>query len=109
MSLRVCPVATINAPIKRVWRFLSEPANYARWWDARTHSIVPEGPASPGQKIYAQTNALGKYWDVNVLVREVDEAKRQIHLTTMLPWGIAVHNHITCVPLDYAHCRISFG
>ena len=109
MSLTVCPLATIHAPVERVWSFLSEPANYALWWDAQTRSIVPEGPASPGQKIYAQTTALGKQWAVTVMVKDLDEAKRQIYLTTVLPWGITVHNHITCLPLDPAHCRVSFG
>jgi uncharacterized protein YndB with AHSA1/START domain len=109
MSVSVCPVATIHAPVERVWSFLSEPANYALWWDAQTRSITPEGPASPGQRIYAQTTALGKDWNVKVMVEEVDEAKHQIHLTIVLPWGITVHNHITCIPLGYAHCRVSFG
>ena len=112
MSVSVCPLAIIHAPVEHVWSFLSEPTNYALWWDAQTRwsfSIVPEGPASPGQKIYAQTTALGKYWNVNVMVEEVDEAKHQIHLTTILPFGITVHNHITCIPLDHANCRVSFG
>ena len=52
MSVSVCPLDTIHAPVERVWSFLSEPANYALWWDAQTRSIVPDGPASPGQKIY---------------------------------------------------------
>jgi uncharacterized protein YndB with AHSA1/START domain len=109
MSISLCPLATINAPIERVWSFLSEPANYALWWDAQTRSIAPAGAASPGQKIHAQTTALGMDWNVNVRVAEVEEAKRQIHLTTMLPWGITVQNYISCIPLDHAHCRVSFG
>lgn len=119
MSISVCPFATIHAPIERIWSLLSEPANYALWWDAQTHwsffsgpthdARVPEGPASPGQKIYAQTTALGKRWTVTVTVEDIDEANRQIHLTTMLPGGITAHNHITCVPLDATHCRVSFG
>ena len=109
MSVSVCPFATVHAPVERVWSFLSEPANYALWWEVQTRSIVPEGPASPGQKIYASNSALGKDWKVNVTVEEVDEAKHQIHLTTVLPLGITVHNHITCMPLDDTHCRVSFG
>jgi hypothetical protein len=109
MSISICPLATIHAPVERVWSFLSEPANYALWWDAQTQSIVPEGPASAGQNIYAQTTALGKHWPVTVMVKNVDEARLQIHLSTVLPWGITVHNHITCVPLDSDHCRVSFG
>jgi len=109
MSVSVCPLATIHAPVERVWNFLSEPANYALWWDAQTRSIVPTGSAKPGQKIHAQTRALGKQWNVYVIVESIDEAKRQIHLTTLLPLGITVHNHITCAPLDNASCRVSFG
>ncbi len=112
MSLSVCPLATIHAPVERVWSFVSEPTNYALWWDAETlwtFSILPEGPTAPGQKIYAQTTAMGKHWTVTVTVNEVDEVNRQIYLTTVLPLGITVHNHITCVPLDPTHCRVSFG
>src|SRR5450432_2665164 len=92
MSVSVCPIDIINAPIENVWSFLSEPANYALWWDAKTLSIVPEGPAQSGQKIRAQTSGL----DVNVIVNGCDEFKHQIHLATMLPFGITVDNHITC-------------
>ena len=109
MSVSVCPVATVHAPVERVWSFLSEPANYALWWDAQTRSIVPTGPAQRGQHIHAQTTALGKQWKVNVIVERVDEAKREIQLTTVLPWGITIHTHITCIPLDNANCRVSFG
>jgi hypothetical protein len=109
MSINVCPIATIDAPIERVWSFLADLTNYDLWWDAQTRSIVPEGPASPGQKIYAQTSAPGIHLPITVLVNHVDEAKREIHLTTALPFGITVHNHISCLPLDPAHCRVSFG
>src|ERR1700690_259001 len=109
MSISACPLATIHAPVERVWRFVSEPTNYALWWDAQTRAMVAGGGASPGQKIYAEPTPLGKHWAVTVPVRKVDEAKRQIHLTTVLPLGITVHNHIICLPLDPAHCRVSFG
>ena len=94
MSVSACPIVTVNAPIERIWGLLSEPASYALWWDAQTRSIVPEGPAKAGQKIYAQTKALGKQWAVNILVELVDAGNHQIQLTTLLPLGITVHNHI---------------
>ena len=104
-----CPIATIHAPAERVWNFLSEPSNYALWWDAQTRSITPRGPAQAGQNIYAATKALGKQWNVTVIVEKVNQAERKIDLTTMLPFGITVHNHITCVPLDDNACQVSFG
>jgi hypothetical protein len=109
MTVNVCPIASINAPVEQVWLFLSEPANYALWWDAKTRSILPVGHAQAGQKIYAQTKALGKRWDVNILVNWVDDSKRQIELTTALPFGITVHNHISCTSVDNANSRVSFG
>ena len=91
------------------WHLLSEPASYALWWDAQTLSIVPDGPAQPGQRIDAQTRALGRAWTVSIRVDAVDAAKYQLHLTTRLPLGITVLNHITCAPLDQGRTRISFG
>ena len=109
MSVSVCPIATTQAPIEKVWGFLSEPANYALWWDAQTRKIVPGGPAQVGQKIYAQTRALGRSFDVIVLVEGIEPARRQIHLRTMLPFGITVFNHITCSPQGSQSCQVSFG
>lgn len=109
MSLSVCPIATVQAPAERVWKYLSEPANYALWWDAETRRIAPQGPAQAGQKIFAQTKALGKWWNVTVLVEEVNAADRRIHLKTMLPFGITVYNRISCSTIDRTSSRVSFG
>jgi hypothetical protein len=109
MSVSVCPIANIEAPLEKVWSFLSEPENYALWWDAQTRSISPAGHAIPGQKINAQSTAFGKRWNVNILVEGLDEKRHQIHLKTMLPLGITVFNHITCTPLKNAVTQVSFG
>jgi hypothetical protein len=109
MSFKVCPIANIDAPLERVWSFLSEPENYALWWDAQTISIMPAGHTSPGQKIHAQSMGLGKRWNVDILVEGLDEQRHQIHLKTMLPLGITVFNHITCTPLNNAATQVSFG
>jgi hypothetical protein len=109
LSFSTCPIATVDAPVERVWSLLADPANYARWWDAETRSLTPEGPARPGQKIEAQTTGLGRLWAVRIEVGQVDEARHQIELTTMLPLGITVRSHISCTPLDGATCRVTFG
>ena len=92
MSVNVCPIATINAPL-----------------DAETRSITPPGHARAGQKIHAQTKALGRRWDVNILINSVDDSKYHIEMTTALPFGITVLNHISCTPGDSANARVSFG
>jgi len=110
VAFSTCPIAVVHAPAERVWDLLSEPANYDQWWDVQTRAITPAGVAQPGQRIVAQTTALGKQWDVvNITVAYIDHARRVIDLTTRLPFGITVHNHITCVPLDATNCRVSFG
>ena len=109
MAFSTCPITVIHAPTVRVWDLLSEPGNYAQWWDAQTHAITPAGPAQPGQLVEALTTALGKQWNVNIGVEHIDHAQRVIELTTRLPFGITVHNHITCVALDATTCRVSFG
>lgn len=109
MSFSTCPIATVDAPVGRVWRLLADPSCYALWWDAQTHSIIPEGPAQPGQHIFARTVALGKRWDIHITVRAVTPEKHQLELVTRLPLGIAVLSHITCTPLDSQRTRVSFG
>jgi Polyketide cyclase / dehydrase and lipid transport len=109
MSINVCPIATVNASLDQVWRLLSEPANYALWWDVQTTAIVPPGPAQPGQRIEAQTRALGRTLKASITVNAVDAPQHQLHLTTCLPLGITVHNHITCVAVDPSTSRVSFG
>ena|SRR6476646_8061054 len=109
MSVSICPIATINAPIEHVWRLLADPSRYALWWDAKTVSIVPEGPAQAGQQIFATTSALGRRWDVHLTVEAVSANRRQLDLLTQLPLGITVRNHITCTPLDNQRTYVSFG
>ena len=109
MAFSTCPIAVVHAPAERAWDLLSEPANYAQWGDAQTRTITTAGSAQPGQRIEAQTAELGRQWNVNIAVEHIDHARRVIDLTTRLPFGITVHNHITCVPLDATTCRVSFG
>jgi hypothetical protein len=35
--------------------------------------------------------------------------KRQLDVLSQLPLGITGHHHITCLPLEDAHTRVSFG
>jgi ligand-binding SRPBCC domain-containing protein len=109
MSISTCPIATVKAPVEQVWQLLADPHNYGLWWDAETCSTEPDGPAEPGQRISARTRALGKDWEVRITVASIDPDKRALDLTTQLPFGITVHNHIVCWRLDSKYCRVSFG
>lgn len=105
MTISTCPIATINAPIKRVWEFLAEPANYDLWWDAKTLSIVPEGRAQVGQRVLAKAGV----FNISLTVDAVDESKTKIDFTTKFPFGITGFNHLTCMALPNLATQVSFG
>ena len=110
MSLSVCPFAFVRSSADNVWAHLAEPARYAEWWDFITDSVVPAGPAQPGQQIAAHTRAfLGKSWRMRIVVESVNAGERELRLTTSLPFGITVLNHITVIPVDESESRVSFG
>lgn len=110
MTKSVCPTDTIAAPIERVWALLTTPASYSDWWDATTERVVPDGPAAPGQIVYAGAHALGLLrLPVTVTVGQVDAATHRIDLTTRLPLGITVHNHIACASIAKDTTWLQFG
>ena len=75
MSMSVCPVATIAAPVERVWAMLVEPARYGFWADGTVDWIEPPGPAEPGQIVKVSAPALGKRWQVTLAIDRVDVAR----------------------------------
>lgn len=109
MSVSVCPIAVIAAPLERVWALLADPSSYDMWWDAQTDAIVPPGPAQPGQTVYAHTHAFGRRWNVTTVVEQVDATRHSIQLTTALPLGIVGHNRLVCTAVDSATTRVQFG
>jgi hypothetical protein len=109
MSLSVCPIATVQASDATIWSLLADPAAYAKWWDATTDAISPTGLAQPGQLIIAHSQALGKRWKVSIRFDDIDTARRELGLTTSLPLGITILNHIIVNALDDHTSRVSFG
>jgi uncharacterized protein YndB with AHSA1/START domain len=105
MTVSTCPIATINAPIERVWELLAVPANYDLWWDAKTRSIVPEGRARVGQRVNAKAGG----FNILLTVDTVDESKHKIDFTTKFPFGITGFNHLTCTALPNSTTQVSFG
>lgn len=109
MPVSVCPSAIVAAPAEVVWSLLMRPETYDLWWDAHTERITPEGPAAPGQVVTAWASGFGKRWAVRAEIGQIDAGKHQIDVTTTLPLGIQVHNHISCAPLDASSSRLQFG
>ena len=109
MGITVCPMDVVNAPVESVWELLSDPLLYGTWTDAQPVRIAPEGPATPGQMVYATTRGLGRTWNVTLKVEMVNAERHQITLFSQLLLGIANHATITCTALDATTCRVQFG
>lgn len=109
MTIAVCPVATVGAPVERVWALLNAPETYDEWWDARTESVTPPGPATPGQIIRATSTGLGRRWPVTIRVEGVDTQQHTLDVRTTLPLGISVRQHLMVQPLDAESSRLTFG
>ncbi len=109
MSLSVCPITVVQAPTEVVWDLLSNPTNFSSWSDAKVDRLLPDGPAQAGQHVEAHAELLGLKRPVHIEVRGIDRSHRTLDLTTSLPLGITVHNHITVTPLESHSCQVSFG
>ena len=111
MSFSTCPIATIDAPIDQVWSLLGDPTQYDLWWGAQTVSVVPEGPAQPGQRISAGGRMLGRWWGFLATVQavRVTPQKRELDYEVHFPFGMTTHNHLSCQALDGGQTRVSFG
>jgi hypothetical protein len=109
VSLSVCPIATIAAPVERVWTLLEDPARYGKWIDGTVESIGPPGSAQRGQILTIATSALGRRWRVSIAIECVDAARHQLGFHVKLPFGVLEDSTITCTPLDERSCRVSYG
>lgn len=96
MTLNVCPVDRVRAPIDRVWELLVQPAAYGQFWDLTVERVEPDGPAAAGQKLVGWSRALGRRWRVEGEIQDVDAEMHQILFRMSLPLGVVGHNRIVC-------------
>lgn len=109
MVVSVCPIDIVYAPVDDVWELLTQTSKYDQWWDAHLERSVPEGSATPGQMVYATSDAFGRRWNVTFVIEMVNPGKHQIKFNVTLPLGIVDHATITCTPIDAASCRVQYG
>ena len=81
MSVNVCPVDRVQAPVEVVWELLMHPAGYGRFWD-----MTVDGE-----------------------ILEVDAVRHAIRFHTTLPFGLVGDNRIACSPIDAGSCMLSYG
>lgn len=108
MTLTIEPTEIAQTTIENVWYLLFNPANYSNWWDAETIAVVPEGHAHSGQVIHLQTKALGRQWEVEMNIVEVDEMNHCITLEVQIPLGVMIREIISCTPVSEVSCLIRY-
>ncbi len=109
MSLNICPAATVAAPIEYVWELISNLARYGEWADARIERVIPEGPATSGQVLYASSKALDKTWPVTLTITAVDTDRHRMQMDVSLPLGLLLHQTTICMPIDAQSCHVQYG
>jgi hypothetical protein len=109
MSLSVCPMATVAAPVETVWSLLDNPMKFNEWADGKVEWVRPEGPMTPGQKFCVKSDALGKSWRVVFTVENVNSDKHILQTNVEFPFGMKLHERVACTPIDAVSCRVQYG
>jgi hypothetical protein len=108
MTAVSCPTAVVNAPIDIVWALLTEPADWAGFFDIRISNIAPPGAASVGQTIHAESGPQFLHLGVTLEFTEIDVARRTIGLTVQLPLRITVLENLSCSVVSDTQCRVNY-
>ncbi len=109
MSLTVCPVATVAAPVELVWANLTQWERYSEWANVYVERMEPEGLAAVGQTIHFYGKALGLTLRFMFKIEEVNPEKHQLGLHAYFPLGLEEVPHISCFPIDATTCRVQYG
>jgi hypothetical protein len=109
MSLSVCPIAVVAAPVEVVWENLTQWERYADWADVQVERLEPEGAICVGQTISFAGKALGRTWHFTFKVEAVDLERHRLGLHVVFPFGLQEKPHIACDPIDATSCRVQYG
>ncbi len=98
MSLSVCPVAVVAAPVELVWRNLVQWECYSEWADVQVERSEPEGPAAVGQTIYFKGVVLGRTLRFIFNVEDVNTERYQLGLHAFFPLGLQRNHTLPALP-----------
>ncbi len=104
-----CPTAFVNAPIEAVWALLLEPMQWGNVFDVRVLRVDPEGPASVGQTITAESGPRLLHLRVELRFVEIDPMQHRIRLNVRLPFGITVAEDLRCASVSPKECQVTYG
>lgn len=109
MSLSVCPIAVVAAPVELVWANLVQWERYPDWAGVQAERIEPPGPAGAGQSITFGGKFLGRTLRFSFKIEAIDPLRHQLDLHAFFPLGLQEKPHISCFPIDASSCRVQYG
>jgi hypothetical protein len=108
MRYASCPPAVVSAPADMVWALLMAPAGWGSVFDMRITSVDPPGPAAVGQEVRGETGPEILHLKLTFRMMEIDPDRYRLRMDVNLPFGLKVHEEISCAPLDATHCRVGY-
>jgi ligand-binding SRPBCC domain-containing protein len=109
MTVTVCPAATINAPIERVWQLLMDPRKWTEWSTGRLEAARPDGPLHAGQQLHFSSRAFGRRWHAVTTVTSVEVQRHSLDVEVSVPFGIVNNEHLSVVSLPDGRTHVQFG
>jgi hypothetical protein len=103
-----CPMALVNAPIDIVWRLLTEPSGWERFFDVRIIRVDPPGQAVIGQRIHGESGPRWLHLGITFEFTDIDVVQRTLGMHIRLPLGITVRETLTCRAVSETQCRVNY-
>jgi len=79
MEYASCPSALVNAPVEIVWRLLTDPGAWGRFYDLRVTRVEPPGLATEGQTVYCESGPQFLYLKLTFEYIRVDPVRHLLN------------------------------
>lgn len=109
VNYTACPTAIVNAPVELVWSLLTHPQGWGDFYNLRILSVNPAGPAVVGQTISAEPGPRFIHLKICIRFTQIDPTNYRLVFDAFFPFGISVHEDLTCVPLNPDQCRVNYN
>jgi hypothetical protein len=108
MTRTSCPTSIVNAPVETVWALLVRPEGWGDFYDIRIGSVQPPGPATVGQRVFAESGPRPLHLKLEFRLTKVDPTHHELGIEVRMPFGITVSEDMRCHPLGPEQCRVSY-
>jgi hypothetical protein len=109
MTKTSCPTALVNAPVGIVWNLLTDPGKWGEFFDVRIIRVLPEGAATVGQIVHAESGPRILNLKLEFRYIEIDVLQGRLLLDVNLPFGMSVRENLLCSSIDAGRCRVNYG